>query len=168
MPPSCTQQQYHEQIPLHPPEGSKPSIPRIGFVPQHIYKMESDWYHFVLQRYGLPLDSRHLYTKSDWEFFAAAVASKSTRAEILESVAKWVNETSTDRPMTDLYNTEGEGGFPGIAFMARPVVGGHFAFLALERACGGKAGEGLAFLDVVEEVRMGDQIVLNMPHVAEL
>lgn len=31
--------------------------------------------------------------------------------------------------------------------MARPVVGGHFAFLALERACGGKAVEGLGFLD---------------------
>lgn len=31
--------------------------------------------------------------------------------------------------------------------MARPVVGGHFAFLALERACGGKAIEALRFLD---------------------
>jgi hypothetical protein len=26
-------------------------------------------------------------------------------------------------------------------------VGGHFAFLALERACGGKATEGLKFLN---------------------
>ena len=31
--------------------------------------------------------------------------------------------------------------------MARPVVGGHFASLALERACGGKAVEALRFLD---------------------
>lgn len=31
--------------------------------------------------------------------------------------------------------------------MARPVVGGNFAFLALERACGGKAVEALEFLD---------------------
>lgn len=53
----------------------------------------------------------------------------------------------TDRPFTDLYNTEGDGGFPGIYFMARPVVGGHFAFLALERACGGRATEALRFLD---------------------
>jgi hypothetical protein len=49
--------------------------------------------------------------------------------------------------LTDLYETEGDGGFPGIYFMARPVVGGHFAFLALERACGGKAVEALSFLD---------------------
>ena len=27
------------------------------------------------------------------------------------------------------------------------MVGGHFAFLALERACGGKATDGLSFLD---------------------
>jgi hypothetical protein len=50
-------------------------------------------------------------------------------------------------PFTDLYDTEGTGGFPGISFKARPVVGGHFAFLALERACDGNAVAGLKFLD---------------------
>lgn len=49
--------------------------------------------------------------------------------------------------MTDLHETEGDGGFPGTHFLARPVVGGHFAYLTLERACGGKALEGLAFLN---------------------
>ncbi|KAK6208752.1 glutaminase A [Colletotrichum tabaci] len=120
---------------------------RSTFVPDKVYSMQSNWYHAVLQQYGLPLDSRHLYTKSDWEFFAAAVTSKKTRTEILQSIATWVNETTTDRPFTDLYETEGTGGWPGPHFMARPVVGGHFAFLALERACGGKAVEGLGFLD---------------------
>lgn len=67
------------------------------FIPDSVYKMQSDWYHNVLQRYGLPLDSRHLYTKSDWEFFAAAVASKKVRTEMLQSVARWVNETSTGK-----------------------------------------------------------------------
>lgn len=124
-----------------------------GFVPQHIYQLQSDWYYAVRQKYGLPLDSRHLYTKTDWEFFAMAVAAPRVRAEILESVARWVNETSTDRPLTDLHSTEGTGGFPGISFFARPVIGGHFAFLTLERACGGKAMDGLKFLndDVVDK-----------------
>lgn len=49
--------------------------------------------------------------------------------------------------MTDLYETEGEGGFPGPNFFARPVVGGHFSFLALERACEGKAVSALDFLN---------------------
>lgn len=30
------------------------------------------------------------------------------------------------------------------------MVGGHFAFLALERACGGKATEALSFLDAAQ------------------
>lgn len=71
--------------------GSKPTT----FIPDEVYKMQSDWYHAVLQHYGLPLDSRHLYTKSDWEFFAAAVTSRKTRTEILNSIAVWVNETVT-------------------------------------------------------------------------
>ncbi|KAK4151813.1 hypothetical protein C8A00DRAFT_45045 [Chaetomidium leptoderma] len=137
------------------------------FVPDRVYQMQSDWYHAVLQNYGLPLDSRHLYTKSDWEFFAAAVTGRKTRTEILTAVARWVNETVVDRPFTDLYETEGDGNFPGgISFMARPVVGGHFAFLALERACGGKAVEALRFLDEkppaavnVEEVLRGERHV---------
>lgn len=105
------------------------------FIPDHIYQTQSEWYMTAMQKYGLPLDSRHLYTKSDWEFQAAAVASPKTRKEILERVATWLNETASDRPFTDLYKTEGDGGFPGPNFFARPVVGSHFAFLTLERAC---------------------------------
>ncbi|KAI8936633.1 hypothetical protein NX059_007032 [Plenodomus lindquistii] len=120
------------QQPLSP-HGRSPIIQ--DFIPHSIYKKQSSWYSAVIQKFGLPLDSRHLYTKSDWEFEAAAVASKSTRKEILDRVARWINETSTDRAFTDLYETEWDGGFPGAHFFARPVVGGHFAFLTLERAC---------------------------------
>jgi len=111
------------------------SVGREDFINHDIYLNQSSFYEMVMQRYGLPLDSRHLYTKSDWQFEAAAVAQPHTRKIILDRVARWINETSTDRPLTDLYETEGDGGYPGIYFMARPVVGGHFAFLALERAC---------------------------------
>lgn len=131
---------------------------KTAFVDEKVYKLQSDWYHTVRQRYGLPLDNRSLLTKSDWQFFAVAMASKSVREEVVQSIALWVNETSTgmwllhsnarsnvrpqltalDSPLTDLYNTEGDGGYPGIAFKARPVVGGHFAFVALDRACSGR------------------------------
>lgn len=67
------------------------------FIPDYVYQLASDWYHNVMQQYGLPLDSRHLYTKSDWEFFAAAVTSRSTRTEILTLVATWLNETTTGK-----------------------------------------------------------------------
>jgi hypothetical protein len=80
------------QKPIHPSlsDGSK-----TGFVSEEVYKKQSSWYHNVRQRYGLPLDSRSLQTKSDWEFFAVAVASKSVRQEVVQSIALWVNETST-------------------------------------------------------------------------
>lgn len=75
------------------PMGSEKS----HFIHNNIYQAQSDWYHAVLQKYGLPMDSRHLYTKSDWEFFAAAVTSQRTRKAILDHVARWVNETTTGK-----------------------------------------------------------------------
>lgn len=131
----------HSQQPISPSNKRTPITS--DFIPSSVYTNQSVWYAEVLQKYGLPLDSRHLYAKSDWEFEAAAVASKHVRSEILDRVARWLNETVTDRAFTDLYNTEGDGGFPDPYFFARPVVGGHFAFLALERACGGQASGGI-------------------------
>lgn len=72
---------------------------------------------------------------------------------------------SNQRPFTDLYDTE-TGDFPGINFFARPVIGGHFSFLALERACGGQAVQALEFLndgapeemDVKQILLQGDRL----------
>jgi hypothetical protein len=138
---------------------------RSPFVPKSVYSMQSSWYSAVLQRYGLPLDSRHLYTKSDWQFFAAAVSSQKTRDAIINAVALWVNETVTDRPFTDLYDTEGKGDFSPTRFMARPVVGGHFAPLALRQACGGRAMAGLGFLD--QETRLKPDVAKSLSVDAE-
>lgn len=87
------------QVPLTTQGKSK-----TAFVDEKIYKIQSDWYHNVRQRYGLPLDSRHLYTKSDWEFFAVAVASKQVREEVVDSIALWVNETSTGKFLLLLFS----------------------------------------------------------------
>jgi hypothetical protein len=75
---------------------------RTKFVPENVYKVQSKWYHSVRQKYGLPLDNRHLYTKSDWQFFATAVASKTVREEIVQSIALWVNETVTGKVFTNV------------------------------------------------------------------
>ncbi|KIW01206.1 uncharacterized protein PV09_07254 [Verruconis gallopava] len=126
-----------QQLPLQEGAVHSPATSHRDFIPHSIYVNQSSWYSLVMQRYGLPLDSRHLQAKSDWEFEAAAVAEPAVRKDILDRVSRWLNETSTDRAFTDLYDTEGTGGFPPTRFLARPVVGGHFSFLALERACGG-------------------------------
>jgi len=41
------------------------------------------------------------------------------------------------------------------------VVGGHFSFLALERACGGKAVEALGFLNTREAKKINVQEALD-------
>lgn len=103
----------------------------LGFIPDEIYDMQSEFYLSVANRYGVILDTRSTATKSDWEMFAAAISSDETKAMLISKLATWIGETNTHRAMTDLYDTNtGDYGF-GLQFTARPVVGGAFALLAL-------------------------------------
>ena len=111
----------------------------LGIVPRRIYDMQSQWYPTISQVFGVPLDTRHSYTKSDWEMWTAATCSPSTRRLFVNALAYWLNNTIADRPFSDLYETIDDGSFPvspAIFFVARPVAGGHFSLLAL-----GKSGE---------------------------
>jgi hypothetical protein len=105
-----------------------------NLVPQEIYDMQSAFYPTVEEKYGVPLDTRNrYYTKSDWELFCAAIASEETRDMFISDVVKWVNETPTCKPFSDLYQTNNGTFPPGAEFKARPVVGGLFALLLLEQ-----------------------------------
>ena len=112
----------------------------LGVVEDAVYKMQSDWYPTVSQVYGVPLDSRHSYTKSDWELWTAATCEASTRRLFVNALADWLNNTSTNLAFSDLHNTVDQGGYPmdpdPIRFIARPVVGGHFSLLALQNSAG--------------------------------
>ncbi|KAF2458173.1 glutaminase GtaA [Lineolata rhizophorae] len=122
----------------------------LDLVPDWVYDMQSSFYPFVEARYGVALDTRHDWTKgryptrilkprltgmplarSDWEIFVAAVSSLETRNMLIGDIAKWINETTTDHPLTDLYDSK-LGGYPGIMFTARPVMGAAFALLTME------------------------------------
>ncbi|KAF2126519.1 glutaminase GtaA [Dothidotthia symphoricarpi CBS 119687] len=102
-------------------------------VPQEIYDMQSAFYPTVKENYGVPLDTRNrYYTKADWEIFCAAVASEDTRNMFISDLVRWINETPTSKPLTDLFETS-DGRYPGgVEFKARPVMGGMFALLALQ------------------------------------
>ncbi|TVY25220.1 Glutaminase A [Lachnellula hyalina] len=106
----------------------------LKLVPQAVYDMQSAFYPTVALPYGVPLDTRHNYTKSDWEMFTAAIAGDETKELLIKALAAFIGATTTSRPETDLYSAA-TAGWPGEgagSFMARPVVGGHFALLALE------------------------------------
>ncbi|KAH9904317.1 DUF1793-domain-containing protein [Xylariomycetidae sp. FL2044] len=109
----------------------------LGLVDPAVYAMQSEWYASVSQVFGVPLDSRSHQTKSDWEMWAAAGASAETRRLLVDALAYWLNNTVTGFPFGDLYETIADGDYPNERpFKARPVVGGHFAMLAL-----GKTGQ---------------------------
>ncbi|KAI1644047.1 DUF1793-domain-containing protein [Daldinia loculata] len=110
----------------------------MGLVNPKVYEMQSAWYASVSQTFGVPLDNRHHYTKSDWEIWTAATCFPTTRRLFVNAIAYWLNETTTNLPFSDLYEVVGTGEYPLQIdhFSARPVVGGHFALLTL-----GKTGQ---------------------------
>lgn len=95
--------------------------------------MQSNFYPTVAQAYGVPLDTRNVFTKSDWEIWVAAISSPSTKNMFISKLANWINTTPTNRAFTDLYHTQ-TGDFANGPFIARPVAGGHFVLLALDGA----------------------------------
>ncbi|KAI1186805.1 glutaminase GtaA [Nemania serpens] len=101
------------------------------FVPKSVYDMQSNFYPTVALQYCVPLDTRHTYSKTDWQLWAAAIASAETRDDIISRIASWVNVTPTHRAFTDLYDCVSGDYPPGIQFAARPVQGGLFSLLAL-------------------------------------
>lgn len=107
---------------------------KTNLVPQSVYTMQSNFYPTVKEKYGVPLDTRNrYYTKGDWEVFCAAVASEETRDMFIADLAQWVNETPSSNPFSDLYETDDGTQAAGIDFKARPVIGGMFALLALQK-----------------------------------
>lgn len=72
------------------------------FVPKSVYDIQSDFYPTVALEYGVPLDTRHTYTKTDWMLWAAATSSEETRDTFIRLIAGWIDITPTNKPLTDL------------------------------------------------------------------
>ena len=79
--------------------------------------------------YGVPLDTRHTYTKSDWSIWTAAIVTDTTvRDSFITGVVNYCKDGESSQPLGDWYDTNG-GGVEG--FRARPVVGGHLALVRI-------------------------------------
>ncbi|HEY0806953.1 MAG TPA: DUF1793 domain-containing protein, partial [Pseudonocardiaceae bacterium] len=98
----------------------------LGLVPA----AEAAWYLAHRSQFGVPLDLRHSYTKTDWEMWTVAWqhANPAIRDALIADVYRFANTTSSRVPFTDWYDTiNGRQ----VGFQARPVIGGVFALLTV-------------------------------------
>lgn len=95
-----------------------------GIIPAGAMQTEVKYYLTRQNAFGLPLDVRRDYTKSDWIMWTAAMAdSDDDFIAFVEPLYMYMNETESRVPTSDWYDTK-TGRMVG--FKARSVIGGYW------------------------------------------
>ncbi|MCO6026130.1 DUF4965 domain-containing protein [Prevotella cerevisiae] len=92
--------------------------------PKGTMEREISYYLKKQNKYGLPLDCRKTYTKSDWIMWTAAMSpNKKTFLKFVSPIYTYINETTSRVPISDWHET-----ITGkmVAFKARSVIGGYW------------------------------------------
>ncbi len=111
-------------------------ILNLNIFPKQIIPTEILYYLDKQNVYGLPLDNRKEYTKTDWVIWTATMApNQATFEKFIDPIWKFENETVSRVPMSDWIWTD-KPEWRG--FKARSVVGGYFIKMLDYRMNGGK------------------------------
>ncbi|TFK82313.1 DUF1793-domain-containing protein [Polyporus arcularius HHB13444] len=101
----------------------------LNLFPSSIYALQTSWYSSRNNPFGIPLDTRHTYTKSDWQIWTAGIAtSSSVRDQFISAVKAYAADAKNKVPLGDLYESKDGTWVPNTG-RARPVVGGHLALV---------------------------------------
>lgn len=99
-------------------------IMKMNIFPHEVAEKEVAYYLNKQLRYGLPLDSRHQYTKADWVVWSATLSpNRENFQQFIQPLYAFVNETVDRVPMSDWYWTDKP---KHVNFQARSVVGGFY------------------------------------------
>lgn len=94
----------------------------LGLLPDGVLDAEARSYLPRMNEYGLPLDSRADYTKSDWMVWCACLTEdRDVFCRLIAPLAYYLRHTDTRVPFSDWYDTC-TGRF--VAFIGRSVQGG--------------------------------------------
>jgi hypothetical protein len=96
----------------------------LGLFAPHVARREIAYYLRVQNDYGVPLDCRRPYTKSDWVLWCAAMAERDEDfRSLVAPIYRYAHETPSRVPLSDWHDTvTGRH----IGMKARSVVGGYF------------------------------------------
>jgi len=98
--------------------------------PQEVFDTELAYYKKKQNEYGLPLDNRADYTKSDWVYWTASLGDDTSFRYFGDPMYKFAVETKNRVPMSDWHYTS-SGDQRG--FQARSVVGGYYIKLLKDK-----------------------------------
>ena len=99
----------------------------LGLFSERVYELETEYYLTKFNKYGLPLDSRCGYTKSDWQMWGAFLAKdRSLFDRTVDCMWEWLCDTPDRVPFGDWYFTEKP---LQRSFQARTVQGGLFIMM---------------------------------------